>query len=369
MTITPLSPQTGTVTNWEAPPIPDHIAGADEGTFVAFALEWRKRHIAGRETYNDRQLVETWLAQCSNTRSVETVKTYRRHIERFRHFLRQWTESPLREQPDERLLAPGNPEAIEQFAAGLRGLVDHVEDGVPRPQMSVSTYNVVVAAISSFYKWCSQPTRRAFTGIPLSPVPSGLQLKKADRKAKALSQEQLHQVFFGARQAKTSSSARRDELIIRLLYLLGTRATETVNLRWDDIVQLESGPAVHVRAETAKGKKERFIPIDRVVVQLLDDLKLAQPESPWVLPNLKRPENHLSRQGIWKVCKRAGEQVGVKFWTHCARHSHATHAYAKTRDPKLIQATLGHADISTTMGLYVDETAGDSSTKHLTEAG
>ena len=32
----------------------------------------------------------------------------------------------------------------------------------------------------------------------------------------------------------------------------------------------------------------------------------------------------------------------------------------------LIQATLGHADISTTMWLYVDETAGDSSTKHLT---
>ena len=35
-------------------------------------------------------------------------------------------------------------------------------------------------------------------------------------------------------------------------------------------------------------------------------------------------------------------------------------------DPKLIQSTLGHSDISTTMELDVDETAGDSSTKNET---
>lgn len=62
---------------------------------------------------------------------------------------------------------------------------------------------------------------------------------------------------------------------------------------------------------------------------------------------------------------RAGQQVGVKFWTHCARHSHATHAYARTKDRKLIQHTLGHSDIGTTLNLYVDETNGDSSSKHL----
>lgn len=359
MTLTPLSPQAGTLTNWEAPPIPDHIAAGDDSQFIAFALEWRRRHLAGKETQNDAQLVTAWLAQCSNTGSVETVKTYTRHIERFRLFIRQWNDAPLQEQRDERLLAPGDPEAIEAFADSLR---QQVKDG----RLAISTYNCCIAAISSFYKWCSQPTRRAFSGVPLSPVPSGLQLKKQEKKAKALSQEQLHQVYFGARQCRTSPSRSRDELIIRLLYLLGTRATETANLRWDDIVQLESGPAVHVRAETAKGKKERFIPIDgSPVIAVLEQLKTLQPESPWILPNLKHPDRHISRQGLWKLCRRAGEQVGVKFWTHCARHSHATHAYAVTKDPKLIQHTLGHADIGTTLNLYVDGSGGDSSTKHL----
>lgn len=184
MTITPLSSQAGTLQRWEPPPIPDHIAGADDSTFIAFALEWRKRHLTGKETQNDRQLVEGWLGDCTPTGSVETEKTYRRHIERLRLVLRQWNEAPLNEQTDERFLAPGDPEALDAFAASLRQLVHATDDqGNPRPQMSVSTYNVFVAAVSSFYKWCSQPNRRGFTGVPLSPVPSGLQQKKAARKA------------------------------------------------------------------------------------------------------------------------------------------------------------------------------------------
>lgn len=342
MTITPMSPRTGTLSNYEAPPIPDHIAAADDATFVAFALEWRKRTLAGKETQNDRALVEGWLSECSSTRSVETQKTYRRHIERFRLFMRIWTESPKHEQTDERLLAPGDPEAIEAFAHSLLAMVDQGE-------MAVSTYNVIVAAISSFYKWCSQPNRRGHSGVPLSPVPSGLQLKKPKQMAKSLSQEQLHQVYFGAKGCMTSPSRSRDELIIRLVYLLGTRATETINLRWSDLVQTEKGPAMHVRAETAKGKKERFIPIHKPVLDVLEGLKAVQPESMWILPNLRTPTKHISRQGIWKLCRRSGEQVGIKCWTHQLRHTHATESYARTHDPKLIQQTLGHSDIGTTI--------------------
>ena len=45
----------------------------------------------------------------------------------------------------------------------------------------------------------------------------------------------------------------------------------------------------------------------------------------------------------------------------------ATHSYAENKDPKLIQQSLGHADIGTTMGLYVDETAGESTAKVLSK--
>ena len=360
MTITPLSRSDGTLQGYSPPPIPDHLAGDDEAKFIAACLEWRKRTLQGKETHNDHQLVAGWLAQCSPTGSIESVKTYRRHIERFRAFIRRREEQPIGEQTNERLLAPGDPEAVMEFATTLQG---DVKEG----RMSVSSYNVLIAAISSFYKHWSQPTLRASSGIPSTPVPSKLQMRKQPRKAKALSHAQLESVVHGARRSRSSASPSRDELIIRLVYWLGTRATETINLRWADVIQLESGPAVHVRAENAKGKKERFIPIDAVVLELFEELKAAQPESEWMLPNLKQPWKHISRQGLWKLSHRAGEAAGLKCWTHQLRHTHATHAYATTRDPKLIQSTLGHSDISTTMELYVDQTAGDSSTKHLTK--
>ena len=356
MTLTPMSPPTGTLQHYSPPTFADHLLGADTSTFVAAMLEMRERALEGKETQNGRSLVEGWLSECSSTRSVETQKTYRRHIERFRAFVR----GNQLEQVDERFLAPGDPEAIERFAHQLRDMVD-------RGEMAVSTYNVVVAAISSFYKWCSQPTRRGFTGVPLSPVPSGIQLKKSQQRAKTLSREELVQVYMGAKLCKDSPSRSRDELIIRLMYLLGTRATETVHLRWDDIIRLDSGSAVHIRKDHAKGKKERFISIDQVVLDLLESLKTVQPESEWILPNLRQPKNHISRQGLWKMCSRAGKQVGLKTFCHLFRHAHATHAYEITKDPQLIQHTLGHSDIGTTMGLYVHGNKGDSSTKHLTE--
>jgi integrase len=328
--------------------------------------------MAGVETWNDRQLLEGWLTECSPTASLETVKTYRRHLERFRSFVRRWQELPDLEQTDERLLAPGSPEAITVFSKALRGMVEAGEkakagEEVEGPTMALASFNACIAAVSSFYKWCSDANRRGFTGVPLSPMPSGLQMRKHVRTAKSLAPEQMAQVYLGARTCRTSPARARDELVIRLLYLLGTRATETINLRWDDIEltdeHAQGGAVVHIRK--GKGSKPRSIPVGAHVVDVLERLKAAQPESEWLLPNPTDPRRHMSRQGLWKIASRAGKAAGVVFWPHLARHSHATTAYRVTKDPKLIQATLGHSDISTTMGLYVDESAGDSSANYL----
>jgi integrase/recombinase XerD len=360
VSITPVSRPGGTLWERRAPPIPEHVAAGDEAEFVAFCLQWRRRQLAGLETWNDRQLLEGWLTECSPTASGETQKTYRRHLERFRSHVRRWQELPDLEQTDERLLAPGSPEAITTFAAQLRGMI---EAGT----MAKSSYNATIAAVSSFYKWCSDSTRRGFTGVPVTPMPSGLQMRLPTRKAKSLTPDQLAMVQLGARTCRTSPARGRDEAVIRLLYLLGTRATETVCLRWDDIELSDEhslgGAVVHI--QKGKGSKPRSIPVGAHVVEVLDRLKAAQPESEWLLPNPTDPRRHMSRQGLWKIANRAGKEAGVKFYCHLARHSHATHAWAATKDSKLIQATLGHSDISTTMGLYVDETAGDSSANYL----
>jgi hypothetical protein len=51
----------GTLQQWELPPIPEHIAAGDDAAFYTFVAEWRRRTLEGRETQNDRQLIEGWL--------------------------------------------------------------------------------------------------------------------------------------------------------------------------------------------------------------------------------------------------------------------------------------------------------------------
>lgn len=341
-----------------------HVIASDEATFIASALEARKNFLEGIETYNDHTLINMFIAQCSRTGSRETQLTYGRHLEKFREFIRLRKGLGPQEQVDERYLAPGDTGAIDAFAGGLKRLTETKDPTTGKPELAVSTYNCVVASMASFYKWCSDPTRRSLTGVALSPMPTGLQLKKEQRKAKSLNHEQLIRVWDGARHARTSPTKNRDEIILRVMFAIGCRASEMINIRWDDIHTDEDVPQLHIR--NGKGSKERFVAIDGIVLEKLSQLRELQPESEWMLPNLRDPKKHVSRQGLWKLTKRAGEQAGIHVYPHLMRHSHATISYRETKDPKLVQNTLGHSDVSTTLGLYVDEQQGDSSTKHLT---
>ena len=365
MTITPSSPSTEIRVHRKQRPafMSPHVIAGPEPEFIAAALEGRKFLLEGIETYTDHQLVESFLEECSATGSAETQKTYMRHLNRFRSFMRSRFELGEREQPGERFLSTGDTPAIDAFAQSLRRLVNTTDPETGKPLMAKSTYNCIVASLSSFYKWCGDPARRAMTGIYSSPMPTKLQMKKDQRKAKSLNIEQLVRVFDGARTSRTSPTKRRDEVVLRLLLGFGCRATEMVNIRWDDIHLDGEVPRLHIRK--GKGSKERWVALDDIVLDRLSQLRELQPSSEWLLPKMRDPSKHITRQGLWKLTRRSGKESGIHVSPHLMRHSHATISYRETKDPKLVQATLGHSDVSTTLGLYVDENDGDSSTRHI----
>lgn len=341
-----------------------HVIAGSEAEFIDAALKARKAILEGIETFNDHHLVEMFISDCSPTGSRETQLTYRRHLESFRSYVRNRLGLGPQEQVNERLLAPGDTSAIDAWALGMRVNVQTLDLETGKPKMAISTYNCAVAALSSFYRWCGDPTRRASTGVYSSPMPSRLQMKKSQRKAKSLNHEELIRVWDGARHARTSPTKSRDEVVLRLLFGLGCRASEMVFIRWSDILVDGEVPQLHIRK--GKGSKERFVAIDAVILERLSQLKALQPDSEWLLPNMRNPLEHITRQGLWKMVKRAGHEAGLHVYPHLMRHSHATHSYRETKDAKLVQNTLGHSDVSTTLGLYVDEQQGDSSTRHLT---
>ncbi len=144
---------------------------------------------------------------------------------------------------------------------------------------------------------------------------------------------------------------QRDRAILETLYATGTRASEVVNLRLNDLY-LESAFCKC----TGKGSKQRIVPLGRLAIealrQYLDELRPAlvasAPDAPWVF--VSRGGKVLSREMLWMLVKKYVQRAGLnpKVSPHTLRHSFATHLLAGGADLRTVQELLGHASIRTT---------------------
>lgn len=138
--------------------------------------------------------------------------------------------------------------------------------------------------------------------------------------------------------------------MIELLYGAGLRVTELVSLRRED-VDMDLGL---VRSR-GKGRKVRWVPVAREVVDCIQSHLLAQPSTEGAAQRTaalfpSRCGKPVSRVAVWKMlkklCLRAGIRTGVS--PHTLRHSFATHLLEGGADLRSVQELLGHADIATT---------------------
>lgn len=143
----------------------------------------------------------------------------------------------------------------------------------------------------------------------------------------------------------------RDKAILELFYACGTRISELINIKINDLFLSEEVIRVF-----GKGSKERLIPIGSSAIKwIIEYLKKSRP---LLVKNIKS-ENYLflnqrgtkfSRMGIWKIVKQYVKQAGIEknVHPHTFRHSFATHLIEGGADLRAVQEMLGHSDISTT---------------------
>lgn len=143
----------------------------------------------------------------------------------------------------------------------------------------------------------------------------------------------------------------RDKAILELFYACGTRISELINIKINDLFLSEEVIRVF-----GKGSKERLIPIGSSAIKwIIEYLKRSRP---LLVKNIKS-ENYLflnqrgtkfSRMGIWKIVKQYVKQAGIEknVHPHTFRHSFATHLIEGGADLRAVQEMLGHSDISTT---------------------
>jgi integrase/recombinase XerD len=175
---------------------------------------------------------------------------------------------------------------------------------------------------------------------------------------KVLSIKDVTRLFEVAHDAAKKTRDRRAEHLraLRLVCLL--EALYATGLRVSELIAL---PATAARAEggtitvRGKGGKERLVPLGQAAQKAMRDYRKLLVEGKigetrWLFPSFG-DSGHITRQHVARELKELAAAAGMeprKMSPHVLRHAFASHLLANGADLRVVQALLGHADVSTT---------------------
>ena len=260
--------------------------------------------------------------------SAHTRRAYRAEIDRF-------------------LVAAGKP-LSRLTLADLMNYASELGQGSLKP----ASQNRALTAIKSLLSFGHEIGYLPFNvggAVRLRPNPDGL-------SRRILAESEVARLIDHAREG-------RDRVMLRLLYLSGVRVSELARLEWRDTMPRADGGQITV---FGKGGKTRAVLVKLKTWDLLLDLRGgAGPEEPVFR---SRKGGCLDVSQIRRIVYAAAKGAGLpqKVSPHWLRHAHASHALDRHAPIHLVQATLGHASVSTT-GRYLHARPTESSSLYLPE--
>jgi len=155
----------------------------------------------------------------------------------------------------------------------------------------------------------------------------------------------------------------RNAAILRLLYVAGLRVSELCDLCWRDVQPVAELGQITV---FGKGGKTRAIRLTATIWQALEKLRGSAAADEPVFRSKAKGGGHLDPSQVYRIVCAAAKRAGLadKISPHWFRHAHASHSLDAGCPIHLVQATLGHASVSTT-GRYLHARPTDSSSRFL----
>lgn len=143
-------------------------------------------------------------------------------------------------------------------------------------------------------------------------------------------------------------TSQRNKTMIQLLLNTGLRLSEMTNLKWNDI-DLMTG---QVKVVEGKGLKDRILWLDEETLTMLGKWKQRQFKE-WGRSDLvftTRTLHSLDGKAVRSMIKTYSDKAGIKkhITTHSFRHTFASDLLRDTKNIRIVQKALGHADISST---------------------
>jgi integrase/recombinase XerD len=273
---------------------------------------------------SDDQLLEIWL----HGRSLHTQRAYRADIER----LQSGEGKPFRQIT----LAD-----LQQFADSLRELA---------PASRYRTLSAIKSLLAFGHR----------IGYLPFDVGRALRLPAVRNRLaeRILPEADLHRIL-------SLETNPRNRAVLTLLYASGVRVSELCGLSWRDLQPNGDGGQITV---FGKGGITRTIQIPASVWKLVMSLRTASTgaNDPVFRSRKGKHGGRLRPVAVLRIVRKAAARAGIELPVspHWFRHAHASHALDRGAPIHLVQATLGHASITTT-GRYLHARPKDSSSRFL----
>jgi site-specific recombinase XerD len=273
---------------------------------------------------SDDQLLEIWL----HGRSLHTQRAYRADIER----LQSGEGKPFRQIT----LAD-----LQQFADSLRELA---------PASRYRTLSAIKSLLAFGHR----------IGYLPFDVGRALRLPAVRNRLaeRILPEADLHRIL-------SLETNPRNRAALTLLYASGVRVSELCGLSWRDLQPNGDGGQITV---FGKGGITRTIQVPASVWKLVMSLRTASTgaNDPVFRSRKGKHGGRLRPVAVLRIVRKAAARAGIELPVspHWFRHAHASHALDRGAPIHLVQATLGHASITTT-GRYLHARPKDSSSRFL----
>jgi integrase/recombinase XerD len=149
-----------------------------------------------------------------------------------------------------------------------------------------------------------------------------------------------------AQPNRRCATGLRNACIMCLMGYAGLREAEALSLKVRDI-NWQTGKTL---VRQGKGGKDRFVFLKPDLLALLEKWRDSRPQQTPLLFTTLDGEP-INARYIRTMVKREASQAGISkdVHPHMLRHTFATKIYKQTKDIRLTQKALGHADLSTTM--------------------
>lgn len=205
--------------------------------------------------------------------------------------------------------------------------------------VSMRTIANIRMYLLSFYRWAQVEER-----IIRNPMDRIAPIKYEKKAIEVLTDEEQEMI-------RCACDNERDLAIIDLLSGSGMRVSELCRLNRQDVDFINGEVKVF-----GKGSKERICYLTgKAKIHLKWYLESRTDKNEALFVAAKKPYNRLSKNGVEFILKTIGKKTGIanmRLHPHVYRSSVATNMLNKGADISIIQKTLGHANVSTTIDCY-----------------